>query len=124
MFNPNRQSDSDRDALRNLLGSLEPFRTIRGTMTLQCVASFLLVAEEERLCVGDYAKRAGISMSAMSRNLLAIGDRNRNRRQGFGLVTYRANPMKLRKREYFLTDKGRALRHKILRRIRNGSSVW
>jgi DNA-binding MarR family transcriptional regulator len=84
-------------------------------MPLQYVTAFLLVCHEEGMGVGDYAERAGVSVSVMSRHLLDIGDRNRHMEEGFGLVTYRANPMELRKHEYMLTDKGRALAHKILR---------
>jgi hypothetical protein len=37
---------------------------------------------------------------------LDIGERNRHMEEGFGLVAARNNPMNLRKKEYFLTDKG------------------
>src|ERR1035437_838044 len=107
--------DGDKEAVRNLLAALEPFRDLRATMPLQYVTAFLLVAMEEGLGVGDYAERAGVSVSVMSRHLLDIGDRNRHMEEGFGLLTYRSNPMELRKHEYMLTDKGRALAHKILR---------
>lgn len=107
--------DDDKKAVRNLLGALEPFRDLRATMPLQYVTAFLLVCHEEGLGVGDYATRASVSVSVMSRHLLDIGERNRHMQDGFGLVTYRANPMELRKHEYMLTDKGRALAHKILR---------
>ena len=107
--------DAEQKAVRNLLSALEPFRDLRSTMPLQYVTAFLLVCHEEGLGVGDYAERAGVSVSVMSRHLLDIGDRNRHMEEGFGLVTYRANPMELRKHEYMLTDKGRALAHKILR---------
>jgi DNA-binding MarR family transcriptional regulator len=53
----------------------------------------------------------------MSRHLLDIGERNRKMEAGFGLVTYRANPLELRKHEYMLTDKGRALLHQITRQM-------
>lgn len=108
-------SDEERSAVRGMLGALEPFRALRLTMPLQYVMAFLLVAEEEGLGVGDYAKRAGVSVSVMSRHLLDIGERNRDMEPGFGLVMYRNNPMELRKHEYFLTDKGRAVLHKIQR---------
>ena len=86
-------------------------------MPLQYVAALLLVAEDEGLGVVDYAKRAGVSISVMSRHLLDIGERNRNMEEGFGLVTYRANPMELRKHEYMLTDKGHALLDQITRHM-------
>jgi DNA-binding MarR family transcriptional regulator len=112
--------DNDKRAASALLAALEPFRAIRGTMPLQYVVAFLLVAEEEGLGVGDYAKRAGVSVSVMSRHLLDIGERNRDMEEGFGLVTYRANPMELRKHEYMLTDKGRAMAHQIKRQWEKG----
>ena len=113
-------TDEERSSIKGMLGALEPFRSLRQTMPLQYVTAFLLVAEEEGLGVGDYAKRAEVSVSVMSRHLLDIGERNRDMEPGFGLVTYRSNPMELRKHEYFLTDKGRAVLHKIQRAWRAG----
>jgi DNA-binding MarR family transcriptional regulator len=109
--------DEDRKRVRAVLGALEPFFAVRGTMPAQYIKAFLLVAEEEGLGVIDYAQRAGVSVSVMSRHLLDIGDRNRHMEEGFGLITHRVNPMELRKHEYFLTDKGRSLLHKVLRHI-------
>jgi DNA-binding MarR family transcriptional regulator len=113
-------NDAEKTAVKTLMGALEPFRAIRGTMPLQYVTAFLLVAEEEGLGVSDYARRAGVSLSVMSRHLLDIGERNRGMDEGFGLVTYRANPNELRKHEYMLTDKGRAVAHQILRQWSKG----
>jgi hypothetical protein len=53
----------------------------------------------------------------MSRHLLDIGERNRHMDHGFGLVTSRSNPFELRKHEFTLTDKGRALLHEIARQF-------
>jgi DNA-binding MarR family transcriptional regulator len=113
-----RVSDSERRAIRIMLAAHEQFRDIRSTMPLQYVVAFLLVAEEEGLSVNDYAKRAGVSVSVMSRHLLDIAERNRNMKPGFGLVAYRASPMELRKHEYWVTDKGRALLHKLATQLR------
>ncbi len=116
MVNRKGLAKDERDAVKALLAALEPFRALRATMPLQYVSAFLMVASEEGLGVGDYAERAGVSVSVMSRHLLDIGDRNRHMEEGFGLVTYRANPMELRKHEYMLTDKGRALAYQLARR--------
>ena len=117
MANYDNISDRARKSVKNLLGAVEPFRAIRKAMPLQYIQAFLLVAQEEGLGVNDYAKRAGVSMSTMSRHLLDIGERNRNMEKGFGLVTYRPNPMELRKHEYMLTDKGRALLRQITQNL-------
>jgi DNA-binding MarR family transcriptional regulator len=59
-----------------------------------------------------------MSLSTMSRNLLDMGDRNRHMEKGFGLVTSRNKPMNLREKEYFLTDKGRAVIFQITRQLK------
>ena len=74
-----------------------------------------MVAFEEGLSLSAYAERAGTSLSVMSRHLQDIGDRNRYKEEGFGLVTSRQNPMELRIHEFTLTPKGRALLHEITR---------
>src|SRR5262249_52410389 len=94
-------TNDDRTELGKLLTALAPFRAIRGTMPLQYVNTFLLVALNEGKSVNDYAAMAGVSQSVMSRHLLDIGERNRHMEKGFGLVTYRPNPTELRKHEYF-----------------------
>jgi DNA-binding MarR family transcriptional regulator len=104
--------------VRNLLGALEPFFQLKGTLPTRCIQAFLLVAEEEGLSVNEYARRANMSMSTMSRNLLDIGERNRHMEKGFGLVASRNNPMNLREKEYYLTDTGRALLHSITRQLK------
>ena len=61
-----------RGAAKALLSTLEPFRALRSAMPLQYITAFLQVANEEGLGVSDYAKRAGVSVSTMSRHLLDI----------------------------------------------------
>jgi DNA-binding MarR family transcriptional regulator len=109
--------DEDLAAVKAELGALNVFLEERGTMPVQYITAFLLVAEEEGLGVGDYAKRANVSMSVMSRHLLDIGERDRYGDPGFGWVSFRINPMELRKKEYFLTDRGRSLVHKMKRQL-------
>jgi DNA-binding MarR family transcriptional regulator len=118
MASPKKAEGAELDALKALSAVIEAFQEIRPTMPLQYVMAFVLVAIEEGLGVGEYAKRAGVSMSVMSRHLLDIGDRNRHMEEGFGLVTARQNPLELRKNEIFLTAKGRALMHRITRQLK------
>jgi len=77
------------------------------------LSAFLAVAQEEGLSVTEYAKRVGVPKSTMSTHLLEIGDRNRKKEKGVGLVTSRANPSNRREREYMLTPRGRDLAEKI-----------
>ena len=115
-----RQSldDETKNAMHEMLAALEPFRALRQTMPLQYIVSFLLVALDEGRSVNEYAERACVGTSVMSRHLLDIGERNRNKEEGFGLVTQRADPMELRKHQMMLTPKGRAVAHQIARHLK------
>jgi hypothetical protein len=110
-------SEEGKRYMKRMLLAHEAFREIRGDMPLQYVTSFLLVAEEEGLGVTEYATRAGVSQSVMSRHLLDIGDRDRHMADGFGLVHKRQDPLELRKQRVFLTDKGRAVAQRIIRAL-------
>lgn len=114
---PKKAEGTEAAAIKRALSVLEPFRSIRQTMPLQYVRAFLLVAAEEGLSVGEYAERAGVSMSVMSRHLLDIGERNRHMEEGFGLIMSKPNPTELRKNEIYLTAKGKALKHQIARAL-------
>lgn len=115
-----RQSlpEDDKSALAQAVAVMDLFAELRQTMPLQYVRAFLLVALDEGRGVGEYAEKAGVSMTVMSRHLLDIGDRNRHKEEGFGLVTQRPDPMELRKHQAMLTPKGKALAHKIIRALR------
>lgn len=106
-------SAEEKDKLRALLLALRPFQAIRPTMPLQYVVAFLLVALDEGEGVTTYANRAGVSQSVMSRHLLDIGDRNRHKEEGFGLITQRQDPMNLSKHQAMLSGKGKAIAHAI-----------
>ncbi len=109
--------DREREVLLRLLRSLNVFKLLNERMPLQYVTSFLAVATDEGNGVTHYAKRLGVNVTTMSRHLLDIGERNRNMEPGYGLVTYRADPLELRKHQYFLTPKGKQLIHSIMREI-------
>lgn len=114
---PTKLSDRELSELKKLKDALELFRIVRTTMPLQYANTLLLVAIEEGKSVGDYAREAGISPSVMSRHLLDIGERNRHMSKGFGLVTFRPNPMNLREHQYFLTTKGQTLVNQLIKKM-------
>lgn len=119
-----RQSLNDdvKDDMDAVLAIMDLFVSIRPTMPAQYIRTFLLVAREEGLGVGEYAERAGVSRSVMTRHLLDIGERNRNKEEGFGLVIMKPDVLDLRKHRAFLSDEGKALAHQISRsRRRKGA---
>lgn len=106
-------SEEDKAAARALFLALKPFRDIRSTMPLQYVITFLLVAMEEGKGVTEYAEIAAVPATVMTRHLLDIGDRNRSREDGFGLVTQERGRNDLRRRHTRVTTRGKALMNEI-----------
>jgi DNA-binding MarR family transcriptional regulator len=103
------RTDEQLELIHNLLAALDPFSNVRQIMTTRMVQIFLLVAEKEGLSVTEYAKRADIPVTSVSRILIDMGERDRNYEDGAGLVESRDNPMNRREKQYYLTPKGRAL---------------
>jgi hypothetical protein len=110
--------DEEKRASGSLLAALAPFFELRGDMPAQYIKTFLLVAMDEGHGVGEYARRAGVSKSVMSRHILDLGMRLRTGEPGLDLLMTRPNPMELRRHEVFLTAAGRTLAHRILQNWR------
>jgi DNA-binding MarR family transcriptional regulator len=119
-------TDDERAFARALMTCLEQFTYDRQTMPLQYVISFLRVCSEEGHGSVEYAKRAGISPTVMTRHLLDIGERNRARGEGFGWITQERDKFDLRRHAASVTPVGRALLNKAKNAMmgfahRNGS---
>lgn len=112
--------DDERRAASCLLAALDPFREIRGDMPLQYVTTLLLVAANEGLSNQEYSRQAGVSKSVMSRHILDLSIRQRSGGDGLGLLMTRLSPMELRRHEVYLTPRGKAMVHRILRAWRLG----
>jgi DNA-binding MarR family transcriptional regulator len=106
--NPQR-SEAQLALIKSMLVSLDPFFRLRPTIPARCVQAFFLVAEKEGLAVTEYAKRGELSPVTMSRNLIDMGERDRNHEEGPGLVESHENIMNRRETCYRLSPKGRAL---------------
>jgi DNA-binding MarR family transcriptional regulator len=50
----------------------------------------------------------------MTRCLLDMGERNRYKEPGFGLIMQRMDPMDMRRHQTYLTPQGRALWRRVL----------
>lgn len=111
-------SEEERAAARALRIALQNFTALRPTMPLQYVMTFLLVAEMEGKGVSEYAEINGVSQTVMTRHLLDIGDRNRAREEGFGLVTQERDKNDLRRHHARITPRGKAIMHKILQALK------
>jgi DNA-binding MarR family transcriptional regulator len=108
----------ERLALRKCLLFMDALRAIRRTMPMQHAYAFLLVALEEGLGVQEYAERAGVTQAVMTRILFALSSRGRRREPGYGLVQQAVDLRDSRRHQTFLTVKGKALTHEIVRSVR------
>jgi DNA-binding MarR family transcriptional regulator len=115
----NLRTKDEQLALRKCLSVIESFRVIRRIMPLQHAYAFLLVASEEGCSVSEYARRAGITQAVMTRILFALGSRSQGLESGYGLVQQAIDLEDSRTTQTFLTAKGKALRHEIVRLIRS-----
>jgi DNA-binding MarR family transcriptional regulator len=111
-------SDEERAAVEALYVALKPFRDLNPSMPLSYITAMLLVGMEEGKGVAEYAAKINISPTVMTRNLLDIGDRNRQREEGYGLVTQQRDLFDLRKHNAKVTPKGKALVHEVMIALR------
>jgi hypothetical protein len=97
-----------------MLASIGPwFNLGHGVPPIAYIRAFALVASKEGLTVAEYAERAGIAPTVMTRNLLDLGEVNRQREAGLGLIVQERDPFDLRKHRARLTAKGRKLSHDL-----------
>jgi DNA-binding MarR family transcriptional regulator len=113
-------ASGDSRALNAALSVLDAFRAIRPDMPATHIYSFLTVALEEGLGVHEYARRAGIPQTTMTRHLLDLGSMDRKRQPGLGLLAQRMDPLDLRKHQTFLTPAGKAVAQKVIRILKHG----
>lgn len=104
--------------MRALYLALKEFVALRPTMPLQYVMTYLLIATEEGKGVVEYSKMNNVSPTVMTRHILDIGDRNRERAEGFGLVTQERDVNDLRRHHARITPKGKALAHRIMQALK------
>lgn len=108
-------SEEQREYARTLRLALEPFRQINPSMPLSYIIALLEVSLDEGKGVAEYAAKLGLSPTVMTRNLLDIGDRNRQREEGYGLITQERDLFDLRKHNAKITPKGLALTNAYIR---------
>jgi DNA-binding MarR family transcriptional regulator len=109
---------AEKDILKATLATIDPFTNIRSTMPVQYIVAFLLVAIDEGQSVTEYARRAGINPSLMTRHLSDIGEVNRDHDEGFGLVELETDLMDRRFKKVKLSVKGRGVVAKIVRALK------
>jgi len=84
------------------------------TLPVQMLRAFIAVATNEGKSVSDLADLVGANLSTMSRHLLDLGQFNRKKEPGHGLIEPKQDPMNLRVKNYVLTPKGKLVLKNIM----------
>ena len=87
---------------------LEAFRTLDPDLPIQYALSFLTIAQNEGISVGELAERLGIAQSSASRNVAALSRWHSFGKAGLDLVQAQEDPRERRRKIVTLTDRGRA----------------
>lgn len=97
------------DKLQKILNELT---TIDSEFPLQWALVFIQIAQNEGAALKDIAEQTGISMSVMSRTIGALSN---YRRMGkpYGIVTVKSAKDDRRRKELFLSAKGKKLIEKL-----------
>lgn len=98
--------------LEKLQAVLTDFTTVDPEFPLQWGIVFLEIAQNEGASLKDIAEATGISMSVMSRTIGALSN---YRRMGkpYGIVTVKSAKDDRRRKELFLSAKGKRLAEKL-----------
>lgn len=96
------------EAVATLVRVLEAFRTLDPDLPIQYALSFLTVAQNEGMSVGELAERLGIAQSSASRNIAALSRWHSLGKAGLDLVQAVEDPQERRRKVVTLTDRGRA----------------
>jgi hypothetical protein len=110
-------SENDKATLKNLAAALQPFRVLSERLPLSLVMAFLTVAAKEDRCLSDYAGDIGASVSVASRLFADLGNENRWKEPGFGLIASHPDLMDARIVRARRTPARRAMAGKIVREL-------
>lgn len=109
-------------ALRTINEVVTILRTaVSPVATLASVQTYLTLAINEGKSLTEISKVMHQTVATTSRNMLDLGDRNRRKEPGYGLVKSEQNPMELRSNMYSLSPKGRMLADQIAAKIKKGA---
>lgn len=98
-----------RDEIAILMRILEEFRKLDPDLPIQYALSFLTLASNEGLSLGELATRLGIAQSSASRNVAALSEWHSFGKPGLDLVEAKEDPRERRRKLVTLTPKGHAL---------------
>ncbi|PZU83088.1 MAG: hypothetical protein DI528_17985 [Shinella sp.] len=105
---------ADKHGLFSIYQIIETFRDLDHDAPMQMVSVFLVIAMRPGVYQRDLIGFVGISQPAVSRHVMALGERNRHGEPGLGLILQRRDPFDARQITLHLTPAGKALVERLL----------
>ncbi|WP_448206460.1 MarR family winged helix-turn-helix transcriptional regulator [Azospirillum sp. sgz302134] len=96
------------DEVATVVHVLEAFRKLDPDLPIQYALSFMTIAQNEGISIGELAERLGIAQSSASRNVAALSRWHSFGKAGLDLVQAQEDPRERRRKIVTLTDRGRA----------------
>ncbi|CAO3448876.1 Transcriptional regulator, MarR family [Azospirillum argentinense] len=96
------------DEVTTVVHVLEAFRKLDPDLPIQYALSFMTIAQNEGMSIGELAERLGIAQSSASRNVAALSRWHSFGKAGLDLVQAQEDPRERRRKIVTLTDTGRA----------------
>lgn len=96
--------------LRELREALKAFRDINEGMTISQALTFVVMAENQGVTVGDLKKIIGFTEGAGTRNAAMMTERAGPNKEGLKLARQDVDPQDIRRKVHTLTPKGEALK--------------
>ena len=113
-MNDNQLTTEDRVEISKFIQCVQLFRELDPNIRMGTVRSFLEVARNENLTVGEVGRRMGAPVQSVSTYLRTLGEgQDRNGAPALGLLQARTSPFDARETMVRLTPKGAALAESI-----------
>jgi DNA-binding MarR family transcriptional regulator len=114
----------ERQAAACLHGALRVLLSMRRSVTLQQVRTFLHVAFEEGLTVSGLAAKVGVPTNTVSKYVRDLGTTNRRQEPGLGLITIIQRPHGDRREWHvILTERGAAVVRQMKAAFEHGKAA-
>lgn len=104
-------------ALAKVTAIVRAFQQLNMELPMQQAAALLYIAANEGCMVLDMANATGMTQSAASRNIAALGKWARYGKPGLELIRTEEDPMERRRKLLYLTPKGRNAVQAIIEHI-------
>lgn len=107
-------ANADRRTIYSAFRLIEMFRDLHPDIPTQWVSVFLVIAMKPGIYQRDLLKLLDVSQSSISRNVLALSERNRHGGPGLGLILQRRDPFDARQITLHLTPAGMDVVNRVL----------